>query len=312
MTGYRCQSPAVSSKEWAACIQLLAISRLLPTVTCHLSSVTCHLFSQLRPQRHHRIQLGGLAGRIDAEEDARGRGHEQAQQHAPQLHAGGETYDERYQLGHGHSAEYADDSPHQRHGSALDEELQQHVALPCAQRLAHADLARPLGHAHQHDVHNHDAAHYQRDGGDADHHVEEDRGELFPEVQEGIVGFDLEVVRLADRVVAAGAHQHPHLVLGPLHRLGIIGAGASVDVYRVIEAVGLLVGGDGHGHPVVLRLAQHLALAVAHAHDGVRDAAYPYLLAEGVAVAQQVVHNVVTHNDVVGRLVVVGGGKAAA
>src|ERR1035437_4014006 len=80
----------------------------------NLSSVTRHLFSQLRPQRHHRIQLGGLAGRIDAEEDARGRGHEQAQQHAPQLHAGGETYDERYQLGHGHSAEYADDSPHQR------------------------------------------------------------------------------------------------------------------------------------------------------------------------------------------------------
>ena len=53
----------------------------------------------------------------------------------------------------------------QHHG--LDEELQEDVAPRRAERLANADLARPLGDRHEHDVHDADAADEQRHGGDA-------------------------------------------------------------------------------------------------------------------------------------------------
>ena len=62
--------------------------------------------------------------------------------------------------------EAADDA--QQHG--LDEELQQDVALPGAERLAQADLAGPLAHADQHDVGDADPADQQRDGGDRGEH----------------------------------------------------------------------------------------------------------------------------------------------
>jgi hypothetical protein len=137
------------------------------------------------------------------------------------------------------------------------------------------------------------------------------RGELLPDVHEGVVGIDLEVVGLAGGVVAASAHHDAHLVFSALHGDGAA-AGAHVDAQRVVVAVGLQVGGDGHGHPVVLRLAQRFSLAVADADDGIRDAVDANLFAEWVSIAQQVVHNVVTHNDVVGAYVVVGGRKSAS
>ena len=40
----------------------------------------------------------------------------------------------------------------------LDQELQGHVPAPCAERAADPDLARPLGHGREHDVHDPDAA----------------------------------------------------------------------------------------------------------------------------------------------------------
>jgi hypothetical protein len=44
-------------------------------------------------------------------------------------------------------------------------ELGEDVAPACAERFADADLAGALGHGHQHDVHDDDAAHDQRDRG---------------------------------------------------------------------------------------------------------------------------------------------------
>ena len=48
----------------------------------------------------------------------------------------------------------------------LDEELERMSRRARADRLAQADLARPLGHRDQHDVHDPDAADEQRDGRD--------------------------------------------------------------------------------------------------------------------------------------------------
>ena len=41
----------------------------------------------------------------------------------------------------------------------LQQELAPDVALAGAEGEPHADLARPLDHRHQHDVHDHDPAH---------------------------------------------------------------------------------------------------------------------------------------------------------
>ena len=53
-----------------------------------------------------------------------------------------------------------------RQEEALEEELPLHLAGGGAERLAHADLARPLAHGHQHDVHHAEPAERQRHDAD--------------------------------------------------------------------------------------------------------------------------------------------------
>ena len=60
----------------------------------------------------------------------------------------------------------------EQHG--LDEELAEDVGAPRAERLADADLARPLGDGDEHDVHDADPADEQRDRGDGGEQHRED------------------------------------------------------------------------------------------------------------------------------------------
>ena len=63
------------------------------------------------------------------------------------------------------------------------------VDLARAHRAPHPDLARPLEHGGEHDVHDPDAAHEQRDRGDRPHHhVEEPLG--APALLEQRLGHD--------------------------------------------------------------------------------------------------------------------------
>lgn len=71
----------------------------------------------------------------------------------------------------------ADEADH----NGLDDKLQPYGAVGRAQRLAGADLPGPLGDGHQHNVHNADASHQQRDArdhgdgrGDGGHHIRHD------------------------------------------------------------------------------------------------------------------------------------------
>ena len=74
---------------------------------------------------------------------------------------------------------------------------------PRAERLAQADLARPLADHHQHDVHDDDAADDQRQRDDADEHGEDAVGRRVVDVEDRVRGEHAEVVRLAR--LAAGA-----------------------------------------------------------------------------------------------------------
>ena len=60
----------------------------------------------------------------------------------------------------------SDQPAQQADAGGLDQELQQNVAAPGADGLAHADLARPLDDRNEHDVHDADAADEQRQAGD--------------------------------------------------------------------------------------------------------------------------------------------------
>ena len=76
---------------------------------------------------------------------------------------------------HAHASRAAGD----RGYDALEQELQQDRAAPRAERLADADLPRPLGHRHEHDVHDADAADRQRQ------HADEAEHQLQPEDDAG-------------------------------------------------------------------------------------------------------------------------------
>ncbi len=80
------------------------------------------------------------------------------------------------------------------------------------ERLAHADLARPLGYADQHDVHDDDAAHDQGDGCDS----RDNRAEIVQHCCEQILecgaGVDGERVFHAGRKMALRPHDGAQFV----------------------------------------------------------------------------------------------------
>src|SRR5690606_20583617 len=93
--------------------------------------------------------------------------------------------------------EDADDAPDGGEQGGLDQELQQDIALPGAHGLARPDLDGPFGDGDQHDVHDHDPPHHERDQGYGRHHHGDGARELPDHVLNGAAGEDVEVVLAA-------------------------------------------------------------------------------------------------------------------
>ena len=93
--------------------------------------------------------------------------------------------------------------PTRRERDRLGEHLRHDVAAPRPERLAQADLPRPIADHHQHDVHDDDAAHEQRQRDDADQHRKDAGRRLLIDAQQRVGGEDAEVVRLARLETAA-------------------------------------------------------------------------------------------------------------
>src|SRR5207247_7970064 len=134
----------------------------LPTVTYESSARTYIPHSALRilfvSQRVYRIETRRPAGRPDAEEQPDRGAEDERQQNRERRYEGIPVR----QLGQDHGAErpdhHADQAPDEAQHEGLHEELKQDVEARGAERLAHADLAGALGHGHEHDVHDADAA----------------------------------------------------------------------------------------------------------------------------------------------------------
>ncbi len=95
---------------------------------------------------------------------------------------------------------------HRRQHRGLGQELKQDFLTARAERLAHADLTRPLGDRNHHDRHHADAADHQRDRRDHDQRQEHRAADLIPQPQDGVLPADLEVVRLVELETVADAH----------------------------------------------------------------------------------------------------------
>jgi hypothetical protein len=144
-----------------------------------------------------------------------------------------------------HAAQHA-------HDDALDQELREHVRAAGADGQADADLAGPLRHAHQHDVHDPDAAHDKRNHG----HAGEQRRHRF--CRGGLRCGNLLLIAHGEIVVAtfadivALAEQGNDLLLrrGQVARAGDLG----VDIpQRRSTAHDPLHGARvGHDHDVIL------------------------------------------------------------
>jgi hypothetical protein len=98
----------------------------------------------------------------------------------------------------------------ERHG--FHQKLPDDVPAARADGLPHADLARALGHAHQHDVHHPDAAHQQAKAGDRDRHQADQAGDLIELLDDLIGRGDGEIVRCIGADLADAAHHRLHLV----------------------------------------------------------------------------------------------------
>src|SRR5436190_5148459 len=114
-------------------------------------------------QRFNRVEAGGPAGGVYPEEytyryreayrQQPGHGCHHRSYHAAQGH---------YLRGHyANRQAYQATAGAQRH--SLNQELAHYISALRSHRLADTYLASSLGHGHQHDVHDADAAHQQRD-----------------------------------------------------------------------------------------------------------------------------------------------------
>src|SRR5664280_3298367 len=137
---------------------------LVPSSNVVVGRVSVTVSSLVETKRVDRTQGCGSVGRIDAEDQAHGDRDPEREGHRIGSDHGLDAED--LELG----TDDADHDPDQaaedgQHGR-LEQELADDVAASGADRLANADLARALRDAHQHDVHDPDAADEQRDRGD--------------------------------------------------------------------------------------------------------------------------------------------------
>ena len=168
----------------------------------------------------------------------------------------------------------ADQPAEQRQGQRLDEELGEDVDAAGADGLADADLAGPLADRDQHDVHDPDAAHDERDRGDArQEHVSSVRHRREGVEELGLVG-DREVVRGRGRAVALAERR------GDRRLGGVDPVGASRRSRRSSGRCrptpsSAATRGERHVHRVVGAGDARAALRLEDADELERDAADP-------------------------------------
>src|SRR5882672_7776 len=129
--------------------------------------------SHLVPQRRNRVEDGSLPRRVHAKKQPRTRRHHQPRENRPQFHRCRHSNHRRDHLRQHNPHGHAERPANQSHGARFNQKLQQYISPPRSQRLADSNLPRPLRHRDQHDVHDDDAAHNQRNRSNPNHRDKE-------------------------------------------------------------------------------------------------------------------------------------------
>src|SRR3989475_1451394 len=148
------------------------------------------------------LSRGAVSGH-DPERDAHGERHAEGDEHGQGRHDRGdsrEPFDADRQADADENTGYAAGHADQHR---LAQELKEDVLLGGAHGATHPDLPDPLQDRREHDVHDPDAAHHERNGGDRPEHDVEDRLGALLLAEEQLRHGDFEV---HDRVVPAGEH----------------------------------------------------------------------------------------------------------
>src|SRR2546428_10159256 len=158
-------------------------------------------------QRVDRIEACRPVRGVDAEHDAHADAETERHGDRPSWHAGGQGGRDLDERGQGASGEETRDAAEQREHGRLREELASDVAPRRAERLEDPDLVGALGDAHQHDVHDHDAAHDNPDRHHRGHDRENDAGELGPKRDQSFTGIDGEDIFMTRSQQYRAAHR---------------------------------------------------------------------------------------------------------
>ena len=137
-----------------------------------------------------------------------------------------------------------------------------------ANRFANPDLFCPLGHAHQHNVHDANAGGDQRDKADHECANTDDAGNIHKSALERVVGVNLEIVRVGRSQSTRDPHRAHRAIESP-----VVGVGRKGLARDINGAFGFAVifeePRDRHDAHIILTLAKGRALLGQHSDDGV-------------------------------------------
>ena len=185
-----------------------------------------------------------------------------------------------------HAQGDADQAAERAQHDRLDQELEQDVTRLGAHGHPDADLAGALGHAHEHDVHDANAANQERDARDRPQQHRHDprgRGREFRDLR---LGPNREIFLDTFRDAMALTQQAGNLLLNLRHDLGALGLNEHpADGRRARQPFhGARVGNQNH---VILIVPTHRgALRRQQAHDHERDVPDPDHFADRIAIAE--------------------------
>ena len=252
---------------------------------------------------------------IDPEHDADQRAESERDPHRPQRHVRGREVagqEARHQQAGAVAERDADQAAERRQRHRLDQELDQDVLAPRADRLAQADLARALGHRHQHDVHDADAADQQRDADDRAHHRGDAAEHARVDLAHLVLHHDAEVVlvvlgdvvALPQHALDAFAHRAHHLLVSRPGSWSCTRSPTSRP--KIVSALR-----EGNEHRVVEVAAQALALRLHDADHRHRGGADVDLLPDRLGHAQLLEDVEADHHHLAAALEVEVGEEAA-
>src|SRR5215475_1042767 len=165
------------------------------------------------------VEAGGFPGRVDAEPDADGGAEHERGDEPENRELGGHVraifHKQRKACAENHAENSADGSE----CDGFNQELKKYVAAFCPNGFAHANFARALCDADEHDVHHTNSADEQADGGDAEHEQENQEADFVPEIEEIVRSENGEIVWFIVRQAAFAPKQVAHFFDG-LRNLG--------------------------------------------------------------------------------------------